>query len=146
MFNALYSLPYPRTVFTDNQRHPHVCQVHGLENCGRLRWIGIETQIRAIKRGAQIIIGTPGRTVDLINRRVLKLQNINYVVLDEADEMLTMGFKDDLETILSETPEEKQTLLFSATMPNGIKGNYQALHERPCRNCSWKQKRRCQER
>lgn len=82
----------------------------------------IETQIRAIKRGAQIIIGTPGRTVDLINRRVLKLQNINYVVLDEADEMLTMGFKDDLETILGETPKEKQTLLFSATMPSGIKG------------------------
>jgi len=82
----------------------------------------IETQIRAIKRGCQIIIGTPGRTVDLINRRVLKLQNINYVVLDEADEMLTMGFQDDLETILAETPKEKQTLLFSATMPTGIKG------------------------
>lgn len=82
----------------------------------------IETQIRAIKRGCQIIIGTPGRTVDLINRRVLKLQNINYVVLDEADEMLTMGFQDDLETILAETPEQKQTLLFSATMPTGIKG------------------------
>ncbi|MCB9192111.1 MAG: DEAD/DEAH box helicase, partial [Flavobacteriales bacterium] len=82
----------------------------------------IETQIRAIKKGCQIIIGTPGRTVDLINRRVLKLQNINYVVLDEADEMLTMGFQDDLETILAETPKEKQTLLFSATMPTGIKG------------------------
>ena len=82
----------------------------------------IETQIRAIKKGCQIVIGTPGRTVDLINRRVLKLQNINYVVLDEADEMLTMGFQDDLETILAETPREKQTLLFSATMPTGIKG------------------------
>ncbi|MCB9187406.1 MAG: DEAD/DEAH box helicase [Flavobacteriales bacterium] len=81
----------------------------------------IETQIRAIKRGAQIIIGTPGRTVDLINRRVLRLQTVNYVVLDEADEMLTMGFQDDLETILAETPQEKQTLLFSATMPTAIK-------------------------
>lgn len=81
----------------------------------------IETQIRAIKRGAQVIIGTPGRTVDLINRRVLKLQTVKYVVLDEADEMLTMGFQDDLETILAETPQEKQTLLFSATMPTGIK-------------------------
>ena len=81
----------------------------------------IETQIRAIKRGAQVIIGTPGRTVDLINRRVLKLQTVNYVVLDEADEMLTMGFQDDLETILAETPKEKQTMLFSATMPGGIK-------------------------
>lgn len=81
----------------------------------------IETQIRAIKRGVQVVIGTPGRTVDLINRRVLKLNTVKFVVLDEADEMLTMGFKDDLETILAETPKEKQTLLFSATMPNGIK-------------------------
>ncbi len=81
----------------------------------------IETQIRALKRGAQVVVGTPGRTVDLINRRVLKLQHVNYVVLDEADEMLTMGFKDDLDTILAETPESKQTLLFSATMPKGIR-------------------------
>jgi ATP-dependent RNA helicase DeaD len=81
----------------------------------------IEGQIRDIKRGAQVIIGTPGRTVDLINRRVLKLQDVNFVVLDEADEMLTMGFKDDLDTILAQTPQEKQTLLFSATMPSGIK-------------------------
>lgn len=81
----------------------------------------IETQIRDIKRGCQVIIGTPGRTVDLINRRVLKLQDVQFVVLDEADEMLTMGFKDDLDLILGETPLEKQTLLFSATMPNGIK-------------------------
>ncbi len=81
----------------------------------------IEGQIRDIKRGAQVIIGTPGRTVDLINRRVLKLDNVNFVVLDEADEMLTMGFKDDLDTILAQTPKEKQTLLFSATLPSGIK-------------------------
>jgi ATP-dependent RNA helicase DeaD len=81
----------------------------------------IEGQIRDIKRGAQVIIGTPGRTVDLINRRVLKLQDVKFVVLDEADEMLTMGFKDDLDTILAQTPKEKQTLLFSATLPSGIK-------------------------
>jgi len=81
----------------------------------------IEGQIRDIKRGCHVIIGTPGRTVDLINRRVLKLQDVQFVVLDEADEMLTMGFKDDLDTILAETPKEKQTLLFSATMPSGIK-------------------------
>lgn len=81
----------------------------------------IETQIREIKRGAQVIIGTPGRTVDLINRRVLRLQDVRFVVLDEADEMLTMGFKDDLDLILGETPSTKQTLLFSATMPSGIK-------------------------
>ncbi|MCF8278280.1 MAG: DEAD/DEAH box helicase [Flavobacteriales bacterium] len=81
----------------------------------------IETQIREIKRGCQVIIGTPGRTVDLINRRVLRLQDVRFVVLDEADEMLTMGFKDDLDLILGETPATKQTLLFSATMPSGIK-------------------------
>jgi ATP-dependent RNA helicase DeaD len=81
----------------------------------------IENQIRDIKRGCHVIIGTPGRTVDLINRRVLRLQDVQFVVLDEADEMLTMGFKDDLDLILGETPETKQTLLFSATMPNGIK-------------------------
>lgn len=81
----------------------------------------IENQIRDIKRGCHVIIGTPGRTVDLINRRVLRLQDVRFVVLDEADEMLTMGFKDDLDLILGETPETKQTLLFSATMPTGIK-------------------------
>lgn len=81
----------------------------------------IENQIRDIKRGCNVIIGTPGRTVDLINRRVLRLQEVQFVVLDEADEMLTMGFKDDLDLILAETPETKQTLLFSATMPTGIK-------------------------
>ena len=81
----------------------------------------IENQIRDIKRGCHVIIGTPGRTVDLINRRVLRLQDVQFVVLDEADEMLTMGFKDDLDLILGETPETKQTLLFSATMPTGIK-------------------------
>ncbi|TKG96380.1 DEAD/DEAH box helicase [Puteibacter caeruleilacunae] len=80
----------------------------------------IEPQIRALKSGGQIVVGTPGRVVDLINRRALKISNIQWLVFDEADEMLNMGFKDDLDTILAETPEEKQTLLFSATMPKGI--------------------------
>jgi ATP-dependent RNA helicase DeaD len=80
----------------------------------------IEKQIRSLKNKAHIVVGTPGRMIDLINRRVLKLANIKYLVLDEADEMLTMGFKDDLDTILSETPREKQTMLFSATMPKAI--------------------------
>ncbi|GJM63411.1 DEAD/DEAH box helicase [Persicobacter diffluens] len=80
----------------------------------------IDSQIRAIKRGAQVIVGTPGRTIDLINRRVLNLSNINWLVLDEADEMLNMGFKEDLNTILATTPEDRQTLLFSATMPKEI--------------------------
>ena len=82
----------------------------------------IDKQIRSLKKGAQIVVGTPGRMIDLINRRVLKLANVEHLVLDEADEMLTMGFKDDLDTILSETPSEKQTLLFSATMPKAISG------------------------
>jgi ATP-dependent RNA helicase DeaD len=77
----------------------------------------IEGQIRDIRKGAQILVGTPGRTVDLIERGVIDLSQVDFVILDEADEMLHMGFKDDLDAILSETPEEKQTWLFSATMP-----------------------------
>ena len=77
-------------------------------------------QIKSLKSGTQIIVGTPGRMIDLINRKALRLKDINYVILDEADEMLNMGFKDDLDTILAETPNEKQTLLFSATMPKEV--------------------------
>lgn len=80
----------------------------------------IDTQMKALKKGAHIVVGTPGRTKDLINRRKLRLGNIGRVILDEADEMLTMGFKEDLAAILSETPKEKQTLLFSATMSKDI--------------------------
>ncbi|MBT3612135.1 MAG: DEAD/DEAH box helicase [Flavobacteriales bacterium] len=80
----------------------------------------IMPQIKSLKSGTQIVVGTPGRVIDLINRKSLKLQDIEFVVLDEADEMLNMGFKDDLDTILAETPTEKQTLLFSATMPKEV--------------------------
>lgn len=80
----------------------------------------IEDQIRKLKKGVQIIVGTPGRTVDLIKRKQLKLTNIQWLVLDEADEMLNMGFKDELDQILSVTPAEKQTLLFSATFPKEV--------------------------
>lgn len=80
----------------------------------------IETQVQALKAGCQIVVGTPGRTLDLIKRKRLVLSNIRWVVLDEADEMLSMGFKDDLDEILSVTPSRKQTLLFSATMPPEI--------------------------
>ena len=80
----------------------------------------IEDQIRGLKKGAQIVVGTPGRTVDLINRKKLKLENIQWVVLDEADEMLNMGFKEDLDQVLHVTPEDKQTLLFSATFPREV--------------------------
>jgi len=80
----------------------------------------MDTQVRDIKRGAQIVVGTPGRTMDLIKRRYLKVGNIKWLVLDEADEMLSMGFKDELDSILENTPDDKQTLLFSATMPKGV--------------------------
>jgi ATP-dependent RNA helicase DeaD len=80
----------------------------------------IVPQIKSLKSGTQIIVGTPGRVIDLIKRKALKLKDIEFVILDEADEMLNMGFKDDLDTILAETPEEKQTLLFSATMPKEV--------------------------
>lgn len=80
----------------------------------------IKTQIRSLNKGAQIVIGTPGRTKDLIKRKKLNISRITRIILDEADEMLTMGFKDDLEMILSHTPKEKQTLLFSATMSKKV--------------------------
>jgi ATP-dependent RNA helicase DeaD len=77
----------------------------------------ISTQARFLNKGSQIVVGTPGRVVDMIKRGILKLENINWFVLDEADEMLNMGFKDDLESIFKEMPKEKSTWLFSATMP-----------------------------
>ena len=81
----------------------------------------IENQIKSIKKGVQIIVGTPGRTKDLINRRVLKLDVVNKVVLDEADEMLSMGFKEDLNYILDTTSKNRQTMLFSATMSKEVR-------------------------
>jgi len=80
----------------------------------------IETQIKSLRKGGQIIVGTPGRMLDLIKKRHVKIEKIRWLVLDEADEMLNMGFKEDLDAILSKTPSEKQTLLFSATMPKEI--------------------------
>lgn len=81
----------------------------------------IDLQIRAVRNRANIIVGTPGRVHDLIRRRVLNLQAIKFLVLDEADEMLDMGFKDDLDAILNETPENRQTLLFSATISKSVR-------------------------
>ena len=81
--------------------------------------VPIEPQILKLKN-ANIVVGTPGRVIDHIKRKTLKLNNINLAILDEADEMLNMGFRDDIETILSSTPEEKQVVLFSATMPPEI--------------------------
>lgn len=80
----------------------------------------IERQIKSLKKGVDIVVGTPGRLIDLLNRKCLHLDNLKFLVLDEADEMLNMGFIEDIEAILSHTPEDRQTLLFSATMPEPI--------------------------
>jgi ATP-dependent RNA helicase DeaD len=98
--------------FTKHVKGVSVTAVYGGER--------IDIQIRALKRGTNIVVGTPGRVHDLIRRNVLKLGAIKWVVLDEADEMLDMGFKEDLDTILAQTPKERQTLLFSATMSKSV--------------------------
>ena len=81
----------------------------------------IEKQIKGLKAGAHIVVGTPGRLVDLIKRKAIKLDQLETLILDEADEMLNMGFLEDIHFIIEKTPEARQTLLFSATMPNDIK-------------------------
>ena len=91
----------------------------------------IDRQIKTLKSGVQIVVGTPGRTLDLIRRKKLKIQNIEWLVLDEADEMLSMGFKDELDAILAETPEEKQILLFSATKQAGINSMIKNFMDNP---------------
>ena len=89
-----------------------VLPIYGGQEIGR--------QIRSLKDGVQVIIGTPGRVMDHMRRKTVKMDQIHTVVLDEADEMLNMGFLEDMETILSQLPEERQTLMFSATMPQAI--------------------------
>lgn len=91
----------------------------------------ISEQIRKVKRGAQIIVATPGRLIDLIDRKAINISTIKYVVLDEADEMLNMGFKEDLDKILSFTPSEKNTWLFSATMPREVRAIMKNYMEDP---------------
>ena len=81
----------------------------------------IDTQIKSLNKGIHIVVGTPGRTKDLIKRKVLKLELVDKVVLDEADEMLSMGFKDDLDFILERTRDDRQTMLFSATISKEVK-------------------------
>ncbi|OCS94410.1 DEAD/DEAH box helicase [Caryophanon latum] len=101
----LYKIGYDKRV--------KLLSVYGGQEIGR--------QIRALKNKPQIIVGTPGRIQDHINRRTLKLEDVQTLVLDEADEMLNMGFIDDINAILENVPEERQTLLFSATMPPAIR-------------------------
>lgn len=94
--------------------------LHGVKTLPIYGGQPIDRQIKALRGGVQVVIGTPGRVIDHINRRTLKPAMVNMVVLDEADEMLDMGFREDIETILSSVPEERQTSLFSATMPKAI--------------------------
>ena len=81
----------------------------------------ITKQIKELQQRPQIVVGTPGRTLDLIERKKLRIEDVQFLVLDEADEMLSMGFQDELDAILANTPEHKQTLCYSATMPDGMK-------------------------
>jgi ATP-dependent RNA helicase DeaD len=90
----------------------HTVAIYGGEN--------IEKQITALRRGIHIVIGTPGRVMDHMERKTLTLDNVRMMVLDEADEMLDMGFREDIESILEQVPEERQTIFFSATMSKPI--------------------------
>ena len=94
------------------KKHIHILPIYGGDS--------IQHQIKDLKRGVQIVVGTPGRVIDHLERKTLSFENVTTVVLDEADEMLNMGFRDDIETILRTVPKERQTVLFSATMPKPI--------------------------
>jgi len=93
---------------------------HGVRAVSVFGGASMEKQIMELKRGANIVVGTPGRIMDHMRRKTLKLDFVKTVILDEADEMLNMGFREDIESILAEMPQERQTVLFSATMPSEI--------------------------
>ena len=95
--------------------------IEGLKVLAIYGGAGYSDQIRGLRRGAQVIVGTPGRVMDHIRRKTLQLNKLSYLVLDEADEMLRMGFIEEVESILQYTPDTRQTSLFSATMPKQIK-------------------------
>ena len=99
--------------YAKNMPDVHVVAVYG--------GASISDQLRQIKRGVQIVVATPGRMLDIINRKAIDFSKVKFVVLDEADEMLNMGFQEDIDSILSTTPEEKKTWLFSATMPSEVR-------------------------
>ncbi|MBK0380357.1 DEAD/DEAH box helicase [Mucilaginibacter segetis] len=99
--------------YAKNMNSVHVVAVYG--------GASISDQLRQIKRGVQIVVATPGRMLDIINRKAIDFSQVKYVVLDEADEMLNMGFQEDIDSILSTTPENKKTWLFSATMPSEVR-------------------------
>ncbi len=100
-------------LFKKHKPGMHIVAVYGGTSIG--------LQIKELRRGCQVVVATPGRLIDLIERKAINLENIQYVVLDEADEMLNMGFKEDIEFILQNTPKRESTWLFSATMPPEIR-------------------------
>ena len=99
--------------YSKNMKSVNVVAVYGGAN--------ISDQLRQIKRGVQIVVATPGRMLDIINRKAIDFTQVQFVVLDEADEMLNMGFQEDIDSILSTTPDDKKTWLFSATMPTEVR-------------------------
>lgn len=99
--------------YAKNMKNVNVVAVYGGAN--------ISDQLRQIKRGVQIVVATPGRMLDIINRKAIDFSQVQFVVLDEADEMLNMGFQEDIDSILSTTPDDKKTWLFSATMPTEVR-------------------------
>ena len=113
---AAYSIPMLQKINPDVKKPQAIVLCPTRELGGQ----EIVRQIKSLKSGVQIIVGTPGRVMDHMRRKTVKFDSVSMVILDEADEMLDMGFRDDMETILTETPEERQTVLFSATMPKPI--------------------------
>ena len=103
-----------------DEMHRFAKYMHGIKILPIYGGQDISRQIKALRSGVQIIVGTPGRVMDHMRRHTLKMEHVNMVVLDEADEMLNMGFREDIETILQGIPSEHQTALFSATMPKPI--------------------------
>ncbi|UEG53919.1 DEAD/DEAH box helicase [Mucilaginibacter daejeonensis] len=99
--------------YSKNLKNANVVAVYG--------GASISDQLRQIKRGVQIVVATPGRMLDILDRKAIDFSQVQYVVLDEADEMLNMGFQEDIDSILSNTPEDKKTWLFSATMPAEVR-------------------------
>ncbi|HEY4195325.1 MAG TPA: DEAD/DEAH box helicase, partial [Mucilaginibacter sp.] len=99
--------------YAKNMRNVNVVAVYG--------GASISDQLHQIRRGVQIVVATPGRMLDIINRKAINFSKVGYVVLDEADEMLNMGFQEDIDNILSTTPDDKKTWLFSATMPSEVR-------------------------
>ena len=104
-----------------DEMHKFAKYLHGVKVLPIYGGQDIARQIRALKSGVQVVIGTPGRVMDHMRRKTVKFDQVKMIALDEADEMLNMGFREDIETVLKEIPEERQTLLFSATMPQPIR-------------------------